>query len=1368
MARITLEELFATPEPVETATTTSPVSPTMEGVPQEVVDYINDQSNIEDHIVDAEPTASQQVMGYGGGALVEMGLGFGSTYALSKNTTYAKHLNRVVQTVKTIKNTGRGVAAVGAGAAVAEPISTVGSLAFLGITEAASWGLSNYAGQNIRKAYGLQDNIHGSELIAASLFGIVARPVEGLQVLDDMGKAINAAIPVKFEASGLVAAKAWKGREIMVKGAPRFVSGASLGLAESAFRQEMAIAMGDQETRNTYDYLFSAGFGGGFNSLFHVFNKTGAWGREQATTLSERASNRIKEAIGDIDTQLETATRHKKRKLLKQKRTHQTSLDMIEDFKAKVDEQAANIDNNANQEINQPIPELVKQRQGTTAPISKNSELSYKELQAKAKEAQIPANQKKQILIDELDARETPDVPEQALKNEEAGKLIDELQADYDKVKEDSAYESARPEITRRARNIYDAADFDTVNAIERLNVDPNDQAALDLLLESSEIKLRMKDGILGELNNSSGNAVAANKRNQQKITPTKYSVATEVEIDSLNQLISVIRKRKGVTADEALDLTNAGKKASEKQALKAKAEATTPAPTKKKKQPTRAEQAKTDAENQELYNAIYDAAYAEADANQSGTLKFFNGVRVARKLAMVNSVTSAQAAFPTGAFEMGRLFVKPIGTLITQTSEKGLPVAARLMVEEFKGSAEAYSFLWKAGEAQQLFKHMKRTFQEGADPNYQSSTKFSDDYAQQRVFKHGTEREILKKAKMDAQAQVEATNSLIGWAKRHAVGGKFVSFMSLGARAIMATDAGFKRQLRIAAARTKARQKAILAHPDDQDAAVKYADELYQSWTKDRNGLEVLDGQSDLSAEFADIDGALLMSSTTDDIGKLEKGFFETMLVDPFDKLMRSDMNRFGAATMEAIMPFYKIGVRSVARGTRFASFGISKNPYTKTIRDLEMEIKTQDFALRHARNTGNKDGATRKAAMIKNLKERKELIEVRQLQFKKEQVTDAIVAGGLYASGILMGYNGQITGTNAWMTPEQKKNNPNVKSFKLFGADYRAGVPFNLPLAIAADIGAYFKMRDEEARTGTQIIAPNINLATVMMDSVANVMKELPLNEGVRQARLVTDSQSDDRLVNMSQVLEKLVYSYVPVPSQAKKIVKHFSSGGSVSDLKGGTFYERMSYNLFGKSTRAKKLNALGEEVKNTRGVEFTFNRFAVEKTFEPTPFERAKQADHYNKIPDLPKRFEGMDMYSLVDAEGIPLRTRWAERLREVEIDRKTLSEAVSDFLTGDRVEYKGELVDYFDISLQNRPNPDGTTDNKGLMALGNIINRYYRETNKQILKDEDFLNRFIDKDNKTLLYIVETLGLNEADDEGFVEGRAPVGIEPYFKK
>ena len=68
----------------------------------------------------------------------------------------------------------------------------------------------------------------------------------------------------------------------------------------------------------------------------------------------------------------------------------------------------------------------------------------------------------------------------------------------------------------------------------------------------------------------------------------------------------------------------------------------------------------------------------------------------------------------------------------------------------------------------------------------------------------------------------------------------------------------------------------------------------------------------------------------------------------------------------------------------------------------------------------------------------------------------------------------------------------------------------------------------------------------------------------------------------------------------------------------------------------------------------------------------------------------------------------------------------------------------------------------------MALGNIINRYYRETNKQILKDEDFLNRFIDKDNKTLLCIVETLGLNEADDEGFVEGRAPVGIEPYFKK
>lgn len=1494
MAILSLEEFNKQFEsPTKTPSTFTP-SGNVQGIPQEVIDFTNDQNNIRDHITDAEPTTSQKVMGYGGGAAVEMGLGFGSTYALSKNATYAKHLNKVVSTVKTIKNTGRGVAAVGAGAAAAEPISTAGSLLFLGVTEAAAWGLSNYAGQQIRVASGVQDAVHGSEVIAASLFGIVARPVEGLQMFDDMGRAINAKLPVKFEESGLIATKAWKGREVLVKGTPRFVSGSALGLAESAFRQELAIQMGDIENREVYDYLFSAGFGGTFNSIFSVYNGTGAWGRKQATDLSDRAANRLKEAIETIDDQLQTATRHKKKFLLAKRRERQTALDLIEDFKAKVDEQAANIDNNANQEIKQPLPEIVKEKQAAAPPKKEptNADLTYKELQAKAKKAGIKANQKKQDLVDQLDAQETQKAPEQALSLEDANTRIDELEKEYRTIKEDKNYEMYRPEITRKGRKIYDAAEYDTINAIERLNVDADDMEALDLLLQASEIKLRLKDGVLGELNNSSGLGVQKNKKNSKPTTPTKYSIATETEIDSLNQLIGVLKKRKAIKTgdlkdvvdttfvDKANALIDAPKEVKKGQRAKARAQASDA--TKKKitslekqleklrkrfadDEAVQAKDKETEAESpevielkekiaaykrfekealdldknekelerlidilgsgdeakirtevknedlrkgtktikgrvdklkeqisttkktmrklvddldeaqappnqdkEELYRAIYDSAYAEAHSNQSAALKIANGVRTARKLAMVNSITSAQAAVPTGAFEMARLIFKPIGTLVVESFRKGYKIGDRMAQQEMYGSVQAYSFLWNKKNREQLFKHIKTTFKEGADPNYRSSTKFSDDFQQQRAFTYGTEREIIRKAKLDARAQVEAEGQLVNWARNSVLAGKFVDFMSLGARAIMATDAGFKRQLRIAAATTKARQKAILAYPDDIEAYEKYANELYNSWTKDRNGLEVLDGEEALNAEFADIDGALLMASTVDDVGQLEKGFFEQFLVDPFDKLMRSDMNRVQAATLEAIMPFYKIGVRSVARGMRFTTLGVSKNPYKRTIQTVKSEIEVQETAMKQAFKKGDKKAAERKAAIIKNQKERLEILEARELNFKKEQVTDAVVGATLYSSGILMGLRGQLTGTNAWMTDEQKRNNPNIKSFKMFGADYRSGVPFNFPLAIGADIGNYLRMREEQQRTGKRTLVDNKNLLTVVADSTWNTFQELPLFEGLRQINLVTDADDADRLKNIQQVTEKLIYSYVPVPSQAKKITRHFSAGGKMSDLRGGSFYERAVYNVFGISPQSRKLNALGEEIESTRGVEFTYNRFAVEKTIEPSRFDLAKQADHYNQLPDLPRNFEGMDMNDFRDEDGYTLKMRWAETLRTVEIDGKTIKEAVNDYLTGDMTEYKGESVDYFEISNLNRPNPDGTYDNKGLLVLGSIIRKYYRETNKQILENDDFLFRFINAEDENLLRIVEGMKDREQDNDGFVEGKGFQPIEPYFKK
>ena len=42
----------------------------------------------------------------------------------------------------------------------------------------------------------------------------------------------------------------------------------------------------------------------------------------------------------------------------------------------------------------------------------------------------------------------------------------------------------------------------------------------------------------------------------------------------------------------------------------------------------------------------------------------------------------------------------------------------------------------------------------------------------------------------------------------------------------------------------------------------------------------------------------------------------------------------------------------------------------------------------------------------------------------------------------------------------------------------------------------------------------------------------------------------------------------------------------------------------------------------------------------------------------------------------------------------------------------------------------------------MELNKVLNSFYRETKKDILKDNAFINRFIDENDESLYYILQT--------------------------
>ena len=230
---------------------------------------------------------------------VELIGGIGGTYAVDK-AHKANKFNKFIRATKT----ARTASLLGfAGPQALEPVSTLTGLGTYAFSTSLIWGASNLAGQQVRKAYGLQDEISSGELIATSIFGGLVPP--GAQMLANMRRSGTDKQLLKLTGQTAGDFGAYKkGAYLTINGVKSFASGASLGIAETHVRQELQIALNERENRDTYEYLFAGGFGGTFNSILGVWAKTGWWGRRQRTEVTDNAKKSISKELVNLRTQL--------------------------------------------------------------------------------------------------------------------------------------------------------------------------------------------------------------------------------------------------------------------------------------------------------------------------------------------------------------------------------------------------------------------------------------------------------------------------------------------------------------------------------------------------------------------------------------------------------------------------------------------------------------------------------------------------------------------------------------------------------------------------------------------------------------------------------------------------------------------------------------------------------------------------------------------------------------------------------------------------------------------------------------------------------------------------------------------------------
>ena len=245
---------------------------------------------------------------------VELGGGLLGTHVLHK----AKNIDRV----KKALNAARAAKAVSvAGVVAPEGVSTVAGIAGFAVSEMAIWGISNFAGQSIRQAYGIQDHYSAGEGLAASLFGAGIVTVKATQAGQKIFKLND----------GLGKMGAFKNMRTV---GANFASGAAIGIAESTVRQTVQIMLNERESYDKYDYVLSGLIGGAANTVIGALTQSGANGEEFLREANERSIASLKRQKAEL---------LKKGKTRKAERL-QESIDVITDFQNKLDAQKTDAD----------------------------------------------------------------------------------------------------------------------------------------------------------------------------------------------------------------------------------------------------------------------------------------------------------------------------------------------------------------------------------------------------------------------------------------------------------------------------------------------------------------------------------------------------------------------------------------------------------------------------------------------------------------------------------------------------------------------------------------------------------------------------------------------------------------------------------------------------------------------------------------------------------------------------------------------------------------------------------------------------------------------------------------------------------------
>lgn len=731
---------------------------------------------------------------------------------------------------------------------------------------------------------------------------------------------------------------------------------------------------------------------------------------------------------------------------------------------------------------------------------------------------------------------------------------------------------------------------------------------------------------------------------------------------------------------------------------------------------------AKLESEKFDLFFSMQNHAMRNIEANAGNrTVEFIRSMRAARKLALIDQLPSIMAGVPTGVGLAFRSAIRPFVMAPLDFARYGGDTGALLFTAEMKGLATAI-VNWSG-----TLTSMGRTFQRGSSATDRVMSKYMEDTAYKQV-KMGNSVS-LDRAMKTAQARVRQKNDPMstvldlgsnkGWA-----------LLSLGVRGISAVDDGFRRQLLRGRLETAARRKAILENPNNPKGAEETYNGYMKTMWKDQDGLAVLNEYHDFIDDVNDINQNLLFAAQHDNPELFHQNMGEQLIAALSKHAKKDNMLAF---VIDAFMPYISVPVRGVYRGLRFATspagaaYAVSPaSPYKRKIKERQDKLDVANQAM-----LGLKDDnpmLKARADEVKQLNGEIEILKQRQTKYTEDYMVDTAFGVGLASLGIGAALYGEATGSLNWMTDDQKEKNK-LKPFKLFGMDYSAAAPWSIPIAIGADIASYIQARE------AGILKPNQNFLFMLSSTMVELSEQVPMMQGMKTFNAILAGGEDTK----AKLVGRLAASYVPLPAQIRKTLMAFHEDGTIGDLRGGTFGQRMAYSFFGTKPINRMTGYFGEDLKGDRtALQHAVIRQAPSKkgTELETEFERIIASDAFDNIQPPPSSLGNkIKMTSYIDADGVTLQYAYAQRLRNHRMvykgKRRTIEQAADYLIKSSKWRQKHRIATI---------SPSLAHTNEGLRELNRLLQDYYMDVRKSIINDPTFTRRFVNSKDENLIDIV----------------------------